>query len=197
LLQTGDLGSALRAHSSEQRLQKQALSTYPNGAHLEPNKTARGNAGQYFVAGELSRRGYSAAITLGNTPNTDILCSNRDGTRFVHIQVKTYVPGTKSCSVGLKAAKSYDSSFFWVLAGVPPIGSELSLEFIVIPAREMSEQVAAYHSRWLGALGKGDRIRKDSSVRAVGSAEGSPSYFWNVRGYLNKWHWITDELDRR
>ena len=40
------------------------------------NKNARGNASQFFIAGELCRRGYSAVVTLGNTPNTDILCSN-------------------------------------------------------------------------------------------------------------------------
>ena len=60
----------------------------------------RGNASQFFVAGELCRRGYAAVVTLGNTPNTDVLCSNTEGTRFVHIQVKTYrqwleTPGKK------------------------------------------------------------------------------------------------------
>ncbi len=32
-------------------------------------------------------------VTLGNTPNTDILCSNLAGARFVHVQVKTFIPG--------------------------------------------------------------------------------------------------------
>jgi hypothetical protein len=53
-------------------------------------KSTRGNASQFFVAGELCRRGYAAVITLGNTPNTDILCNNLEGTKFVHIQVKTF-----------------------------------------------------------------------------------------------------------
>ena len=39
------------------------------------DKNYRGNASQFFIAGELCRRGYSAVVTLGNTPNTDILCS--------------------------------------------------------------------------------------------------------------------------
>ena len=41
------------------------------------DKSTRGNASQFFVAGELCRRGYSAVVTLGNTPNTDILWSYR------------------------------------------------------------------------------------------------------------------------
>jgi len=36
--------------------------------------------------------GFSAVVTLGNTQNTDILCSNVEGTRIVHTQVKTYMP---------------------------------------------------------------------------------------------------------
>jgi hypothetical protein len=56
---------------------------------------------------------------MGNTTNTDVLCSNREGTRFVHIQVKTFVPGTKTCSVGLNAERAFGPGFFWVLAGIP------------------------------------------------------------------------------
>ena len=33
------------------------------------DKSSRGNASQFFIAGELCRRGYSAVVTLGNTPN--------------------------------------------------------------------------------------------------------------------------------
>ena len=66
---------------------------------MAADKTFRGNASQFFVAGELCRRGYYAVVTRGNAANTDILCSNVAGTKFVHIQVKTYLPGNKTCSV--------------------------------------------------------------------------------------------------
>ena len=52
---------------------------------MAADKTFRGNASQFFVAGELCRRGYYAVVTLGNAANTDILCSNVAGTKFVHI----------------------------------------------------------------------------------------------------------------
>jgi hypothetical protein len=80
---------------------------------MSPNdKSTRANASQFFVAGELCRRGYSAVVTLGNTPNTDILCSNIAGTRFVHIQVKTFIPGRRTCSLGMKAERDFGDSFF-------------------------------------------------------------------------------------
>lgn len=84
---------------------------------MEKDKITRGNASQFFVAGELCRRGYSAVVTLGNTPNTDILCSNIAGTKFVHIQVKTFVPGNNTCSVGMKTEKDFGQRFFGFLGG--------------------------------------------------------------------------------
>jgi len=48
-----------------------------------------GIAGEYLVAGELSRRGYVASLTLRNTRGIDILASNKDATKSVGIQVKT------------------------------------------------------------------------------------------------------------
>lgn len=78
---------------------------------IRKDKSYRGNSSQFFVAGELCRRSYAAVVTLGNTPNMDLLCSNRDGTKFVHIQVKTFVPGSKTCSVGKKSERMYGSNF--------------------------------------------------------------------------------------
>jgi hypothetical protein len=60
------------------------------------HKALRRHASEFFVAGELCRRGHAAVVTLGNTPNVDILCSNLAGTRFAHIQVKTFEPGSPS-----------------------------------------------------------------------------------------------------
>jgi hypothetical protein len=48
-----------------------------------------GVAGEYFVAGELSRRGYIATLTLKNTKEIDILASNTDARKSIGIQVKT------------------------------------------------------------------------------------------------------------
>ena len=40
-------------------------------------KILSGIAGEYFVAGELSRKGYIASITLRNTAGIDIIASNK------------------------------------------------------------------------------------------------------------------------
>src|SRR5688572_27938705 len=60
-----------------------------NGTTLRLSTTLSGIAGEYFVCGELSRRGYVASLTLRNTRGIDILASNADATRSVGIQVKS------------------------------------------------------------------------------------------------------------
>lgn len=60
-----------------------------NNKKTELTSLLSGVAGEYFVAAELSRRGYLASITLRNTKGVDILCSNADATKTVAIQVKT------------------------------------------------------------------------------------------------------------
>lgn len=83
------------------------------------DKGYRGDAAQFFVPWEPCRRKLVAVVTLGNCPNTDILVSNSAGTRFCHVQVKTFVPGSRTVSVGMKSHKDFGQTFFWILAGIP------------------------------------------------------------------------------
>jgi hypothetical protein len=161
----------------------------------ERDKSHRGNASQFFVAGELCRRGYAAVVTLGNTPNTDILCSNREGTKFVHIQVKTFVPGDMTCSVGLKAERDFGPNFFWILGGIPLPAADAPFDYFVIPASDMARNVREFHKRWLETPGKNGRVRKDSTIRAVGVGAHCYAHFWNVERYRNQWDLVTARLD--
>ena len=157
------------------------------------DKSYRGNASQFFVAGELCRRGYAAVVTLGNTPNTDILCSNQAGTRFVHIQVKTFVPGGKTCSVGVKAEKHFGPKFFWVLAGIPHPPSR-SFECFVIPSAFMARNVRKFHKRWLATPGKSGQPHKDNTVRAVNVPPNVRPYLWTIERYRERWDLIDKQL---
>ncbi|NTW49700.1 MAG: hypothetical protein HGB19_08260 [Chlorobiales bacterium] len=160
----------------------------------EKEKNSRGNASQFFVAGELCRRGYSAVVTLGNTPNTDILCSNLEGTRFVHIQVKTFVPGNRTCSVGLKAEKYFGENFFWVLAGIPKPNTRENFEYYIVPASVMSKNVFEGHQLWLKSPGARGQAHKDTPVRAVHLPPYKSPAGWDIREYLNRWDLIEQKL---
>ena len=157
-------------------------------------KSTRGNASQFFIAGELCRRGYSAVVTLGNTPNTDILCSNIDGTKFVHIQVKTFIPGNRTCSVGKKAEKFYNDNFFWILGGIPKRDSEHPFEYYIIPSAVMAKNVKEKSDRWLATPGMNGREHKDSAVRIVMLPPFKSDHSWSVEGYKDRWDLIEEKL---
>jgi hypothetical protein len=106
------------------------------------DKGYRGDASQFSVAGELCRRELVAVITLGNCPNTDILVSNVSGTRFAHVQVKTFVPGNRTISVGRKSEHDFGPAFFWVLAGIPTPEAEKPFEYFVVPSADMAKNMA-------------------------------------------------------
>ena len=160
-----------------------------------PDTSTRGNASQFFVAGELCRRGYAAVVTLGNTPNTDVLCSNPEGTQFVHIQVKTFVPGNWTCTVGLKAEKDFGPNFFWVLAGIPKDGQNVSFEYFIIPSKALAENVREAHLAWLKALGKNGKPHKDSKMRTVSLPPRKSYLGWSIEGYRDRWDLISDRLN--
>lgn len=160
----------------------------------ERDKTSRGNASQFFVAGELCRRGYSAVVTLGNTPNVDVLCSDREGTRFVHVQVKTFVPGRRTCSVGTKAERDFGPTFFWVLAGIPVPNSERSFEYYIIPSKVMAENVSQGHKLWLSKRGARGQAHKDNRIRVVHLPPGKSFTGWDISPYRNSWELIEEKL---
>ena len=163
----------------------------------ERDKTFRGNASQFFVAGELCRRGYSAVVTLGNTPNVDVLVSNREGTRFAHIQVKTFVPGNRTCSVGMKAMKNVGPTFFWVLGGIPTPKSDRPFEYYVIPSEDMARNVAEAHQLWLSTPGKSGRAHQDNPVRTVHLPPHKSFSGWDISSYRDRWDLIESTLSSK
>ena len=160
------------------------------------DKSSRANASQFIVAGELCRREIVAVVTMGNTPNTDILCSNKSGTRFVHVQVKTYVPGSGTVSVGKKSQKSYGKNFIWVLAGIqlPDFPDRLH-EFYIIPSDDLALNVTAAHDMWLNTPGSKGQRHNDSSVRTVALPPRSCYNGWNIAEYKDRWDIIQSLLD--
>jgi hypothetical protein len=157
-------------------------------------KSTRGNASQFFVAGELCRRGYSAVVTLGNTPNTDILCSNIEGTRFVHIQVKTYVPGNSTCSVGLKSEKDFGENFFWILGGIPQPQSKSGFEYFIIPSTDMAKNIKEAHELWLRTPGRNGQAHNQTNIRTVHIPPYKSFSGWDISKYRERWDLIEAKL---
>lgn len=158
------------------------------------DKGYRGDASQFFVAGELCRRKLVAVITMGNCPNTDILCSNSEGTKFLHIQVKTFVPGNRTCSVGSKAEKDFGENFFWVLGGIPTPGQKKDFEFFIIPSKDMATNIKTGYKRWFDAPGKNGVAHKETKIRTVLLPPYKSPKGWDITDFRNRWDLIEEKL---
>jgi hypothetical protein len=157
------------------------------------NTNARGSSAQFFVAAELCRRDLVAVVTMGNTPNTDILCSNAKGSKFVHIQVKTYVPGNAKVPVGEKAETNNGRKFIWVLAGIPTANMVDEFEYYIIPSNVMSKNIQKDYQQYLDDSNKINErnpkggVRNKNSFRTVHIPPEACYAGWRIDKYKNRW----------
>jgi Holliday junction resolvase-like predicted endonuclease len=121
-----------------------------------------GIAGEYFVAAELSRRGYIASLTLRNTPGIDILASNKDATKSVGIQVKTTRGANPAWMMSNKAERKTAKNRFYVLVCLT---TNSTPTYYVVPHNVVAEFVAKSHKHWLKRRGREGRAHRDSSLR--------------------------------
>jgi hypothetical protein len=85
----------------------------------------------------------------------------------VHVQVKTLVPGGRTCSVGLKSEKNYGENSFSILGGIPGPGSKSDFVYFIIPSSVMAKEISEAHRVWRDAPGKNGQEHNDNTVRTV------------------------------
>lgn len=140
--------------------------------------TLSGVSGEYFVAAELSRRGYIASITLRNTRGVDILASNLDASKSVGIQVKTSQGGRKAWILNKKAEDYFADNLFYVFValkdGLP--------DFHIVPSTLVAESVRTGHAEWLRAPGRRGQPHKDNPMRMFRDPEGRYLERWDLLG---------------
>src|ERR1017187_2225836 len=82
------------------------------------SKGITGIAGEYFVAAELSRRGFIASVTLRNNDSIDIHASKLSEGKMFAIQVKTNQFGGRSWTVNKKAQSLILKDLFYVFVAL-------------------------------------------------------------------------------
>jgi len=108
---------------------------------LKSDSILTGVAGEYFVAAELTKRGYIASITLRNTRGIDILVSNRDATKSVGIQVKsTRYSNTRAWILNKKSENYYTNNLFYVFVNLKE-GNQRP-DFFIVPSKIVAEKMA-------------------------------------------------------
>jgi len=96
-------------------------------------------AAQFFVAGELSRRGCMVALTLGNAPRTDLMATSPSGKSF-RVEVK----GQATKNFWIIRRHPVDQDHFYVLVFVPKGGPP---DFFVMTCEEVQKLREEYAAR--------------------------------------------------
>jgi hypothetical protein len=138
-----------------------------------------GVAGEYFVAAELSRRGYVASLTLRNTRGIDILASNTDATKSVGIQVKTSQGTRADWILNAKAEKDEAENLFYVFVCLP---SEGMPSFYVVPRATVAKYVRDDHSKWQATLDRKGQQHAPSSIRKFRDPKNTYKDKWDLLG---------------
>ena len=139
------------------------------------NNVSTGNAGEYFVAGELERRVFTCAVPMSNTKDFDILIINRNNNKQYAIQVKTTMHKKKSWMLSKKNEKLYADNIFYVFVSLNELETP---EFHVVPSKVVAEKIKEDHQNWLSVPGKNGKIHNDSSMRIFNDDD-------NI--FLNRW----------
>jgi hypothetical protein len=125
-----------------------------------------GVAGEYFVAAELSRRGYIASISLRNTRGIDILATNQDATRSVTIQCKTNQTTARKWLLNEKSERFEADSHFYIFVA---LGKPMNRpRFHIVPSKVVAERTKRGHRKWLETPGKKGQKHQDTKMRQFG-----------------------------
>src|SRR5262245_58084607 len=99
-----------------------------------------GIAGEYFVAAELSRKGYIAAVTLRNTRVVDSLVSRPGGTKSSTIQVKTIQSGRVQWLLDKSDETPKGENHYYVFVALN--GRDGEPEYHVVPGDHVANRCA-------------------------------------------------------
>jgi hypothetical protein len=122
-----------------------------------------GVAGEYLVAGELSRRGFIAAVTLRNSRGIDILVSRPGGTMSASIQVKTALNRSTSWQLNKSDEVPKGPNHYYIFVVLN--GRDGIPEYHIVKG-DLVTRCKAEHQEWLEGKKRDGSKRMDSDRRA-------------------------------
>jgi hypothetical protein len=139
-----------------------------------------GASGEYFVAGELCRRGWVATITPKSTQSIDILVSTADGSKAVGIQVKTNKGMSKEWVLSKKDESLARDNLFYVFVNLN--GVRAAPTFHVVPSSVVCSFCTDFHRTWLMGPRRDGKPRKDTDMRVFKDPKGDFLDQWELLG---------------
>jgi hypothetical protein len=142
------------------------------------SKTLVGISGEYFVAAELSRRGFMASITLRNTDSIDIHISKLDESKLLAIQVKTKQHRGNYWSLTEKAETLIAPNLYYIFVELTDLN--VRPNYYIVPSKEVASYARKSHKDWLNKAGRNGKSHKDSSIRKFRDIEQKYKEQWEI-----------------
>lgn len=142
-----------------------------------------GNSGEYFVAGELERRGYTVAVPMSNVKDFDLLAIERDTHRQIAIQVKTTGYKQKKWTLSKKNETLLGDNIFYIFVSLNELEAP---EYHIVPSKIVADTIRKNHEKWLNTPGKKGQKHNNTNIREFYDLEDS---------YLDRWELLKMHLD--
>lgn len=147
------------------------------------NNVHIGNAGEYFVAAELERRGLICAVPMSNVRTFDLLVINPVTLEQRAIQVKTTGKAKKEWLLNKKNEMTYGENFFYVFVSLNYLNQP---EYHIVPSEIVAKRIKRDHEEWLATPGRNGRKHNNTNNRKFNDGNDE---------YLNQWSYLTGESD--
>lgn len=127
-----------------------------------------GNSGEYFVAGELERRGFTVAVPMSNVKDFDILAIHRETYEQFAIQVKTTGYKQKKWTLSKKNENLVGNHIFYVFVSLNELETP---EYHIVPSKIVVNTIKEQHKKWLETPGKNGQKHNDTNIRVFTDKE--------------------------
>jgi hypothetical protein len=128
------------------------------------DRALTGAAGEFFVAGELARRGWRPSITPRGVERTDVLAQHSESGRVVALQVKTAT--TRDFRLGLKDEQPAHAQNEWfVLVALGE--AEVRPRYFLLPRNVIAGWLYVDHRTWLERMKPDGTPHKDTTIRVI------------------------------
>jgi len=152
-----------------------------------------GNAGEYFVVGELLRRGVVAALAPRNAPDFDVIATSGSGA--INIRVKTKTAAGAFWRWNVKKDGSIFSNIREsdVTVLVELNDGESPVDYFIVPTSLLDDRLKANFDGWVLLPGRAGRPHNpENTIRGVGSDPGDDEWLEPYRG---NWSLILSALE--
>lgn len=145
------------------------------------NNVSTGNAGEYFVAGELERHGFTVAVPMSNVKDFDILAINRQNYEQFAIQVKTTTYKQKRWTLSKKNEALEGDNIVYIFVSLNEMDTP---EYHIVPSAVVAERLRREHKEWLATPGKKGQRHNDNNIRIFRDMNDEYLNRWDILNYI-------------